>query len=269
VPINGVDVRGTADISLVSPGGHQTPFNYKSSIFSKLKDIGINSSILGFYHPYCSVFSGVDCVAYPMQPNYKWYSGLASLYAHTRIISLFNSRHENATDYMSFTTNHQLAKLPNFIADNKSSFKFIHLNIPHLPGYYAQEMLSRNVSGNDPNYLLNLEFSDLVLKSLLKAVDGNKGRESLLILTSDHWYRGKSHGNDNVSPALFIAKISSDNQAAKLTSPTSSIYVQGIVSDFFTGKIKTHREMQDYFLGKNYHQTLISKKSYIVTDFRE
>jgi hypothetical protein len=237
------------------------PLTYRNTIFYRLSTHDFNSSILGFYHPYCAVFDQVKCKSFPIINDFKWYSGIVHAYAHQRFLKIidkfFNENYLPVSqyDYMANITEQQLSMLPKYILDEDISFSFIHLNIPHLPSYFAQELFKENPGNRLDNYMLNLRLADYFLNEILENTNQIKNQKVLLILSSDHWFRGRDEGKFISHPALFIAKINDDTQKMSLTKSTSSIYIEEMVNKFLNNEISSHGDIQNYLSDKSFHET--------------
>jgi hypothetical protein len=237
------------------------PFSYKNTIFHRLSTHEFNSSILGFYHPYCAVFDQIKCKSFPVQNDFKWYSGIVHAYAHQRFLKIidkfFNENYLPVSqyDYMANITEQQLSLIPKYILDKNVNFSFIHLNVPHLPSYFAQELFTENSDNHLGNYRLNLRLADYFLNEILENTNQIKNQKVLLILSSDHWFRGRDEGKFISHPALFIAKINDDTQKISLTKSTSSIYIEEMVNKFLNNEISSHGDIQNYLSDKSFHET--------------
>jgi hypothetical protein len=239
------------------------PFNYRNTIFHRLSAHHFNSSILGFYHPYCGIFNKIKCKSFPYQNDFKWYSGIVHAYTHRRFLKiidiLFNKNYVQVSqvDLMANITGQQLSLLPEFILDKDVNFTFIHLNVPHLPSNFAQELFKENSDDQLSNYRLNLRLADYSLNEILKNTNQIKNQKVLLILSSDHWFRARDEGRLISHPALFIAKINDDTHKINLTKPTSSIYIQALASKFLNNEISSHGDIEKYFVDKSFHNTYL------------
>lgn len=234
-------------------------FNYRNTIFGRLTANHFNSAILGFYHPYCETFKQTRCKSYPMTQEFKFYSGVMHAYAHRRLPKLLGKDYLPVSqyDYMANITGQQLSLLPEYILDEDVNFSFIHLNVPHLPSYYAQELFNENSDDLLSNYKLNLKLADYSLNEILKNTNQIKNQKVLLILSSDHWFRARDEGKLVSHPALFIAKINDDTHKINLTKPTSSIYIEEMVNKFLNNEISSHGDIQNYLSDKPFHKTYL------------
>ena len=243
----GVKVDGTAKIFLEDQAGKFASFDFENTIFSQLSLAGFNSSILGFYIPYCEIFKQVKCISFPWDYQFNPLSAIEFVYGMRPAINALQDNITYAGDPMGAITKDQYENLDHVINDPESDFIFMHLNIPHLPGNYSRKMLDEK--GLDP-YIANLHLADLFLEKILRDVNQQVGKKTLLILNSDHWNRKRSGGP---YPALFIASISGQDGAIELIRPTSGIYIKDLVREYLNGKISTNQEIADYFKDKSYH----------------
>jgi hypothetical protein len=263
VPTYGNIYNNIASLDVITSKNKLLPFKYENTIFHKLAVNHNNSSILGFYHPYCATFTQIQCKSFPMISKFRWYSGITHAYAHKRLLELvdrlLDEHYVSASrfDAMADITEQQLSLLPEFILDANVNFTFIHLNVPHLPASYAQELFDEHVDDQLSNYKLNLRLADYALNLMLKNIDKMKDKKVLLILSSDHWFRPRDVGISIPHPALFMAKINDDSQKIKLTQPSSSIYISEAVNKFLNNDISSHSDIEKYFSNKSFHNTYI------------
>jgi hypothetical protein len=256
VPTNGNDYINVANLSVKSPNNINTPFKFENTIFNRLAISGFKSSILGFYHPYCGIFSEIKCTSFPNSRDFKWYSGIVDSYSHNGFLKILNRNNAIASnvDPMAYITKQQLDLIRNYILDGSVDFSFLHLNVPHLPATFAKYKYNQNVEGAMNNYLLNLKLTDSILEKILSDITKLKEKKVLLILSSDHWFRGRE-AFGIAHPALFMAKINDDNEKIIVTNPTSSIYIQDIVEEFLNNKISNHSDIAKYLVDKKLQVT--------------
>jgi hypothetical protein len=261
IPTQGNAYKDIAKLEVKNFNNLNTPFQFENTIFNRLAKNNYKSSILGFYHPYCGIFSGIKCTSFSNSRDYQWYSGIVDAYAHRGILKLLNSNNAvtSSVDPFAYITEQQIKKIHNFILDESVDFSFIHLNVPHLPSTFAKYKYAENPEGDMNNYLLNLKLTDYILEGIVFDLDKIKDKKVLLILSSDHWFRARE-ASMVPHPALFMAKINHDNKKIILTNPTSSIYIQGIVEEFLKNKISNHTDIAHYFDDKKFHATYMGNR---------
>ncbi len=230
--------------------GNNFEFGYEGSVFDNLKHAGYDSSIFGFYHPYCRLFPDTDCITYSDTPK-SWYGGV------TRYVAKFINKILPTSSFIPIEWSgdiaaQQINDLNNFIATKKQNLLYLHLMLPHLPARYAQSYYHTRVESDLQAYFLNLKLSDEVLGNILSSIP-NDGRERLLIIDSDHWYRDRDRANPH--PSLSIVKVLSDSTSFINDKPTSRIYTPSLIINFLNGKIKSNADVLDFYSNKTYHDT--------------
>jgi hypothetical protein len=244
--VRDVKFEGTGKIKLEKLNGEWILFDYANSIFSQLELAGFNSSILGFYLPYCEIFKRIKCNAYPWSYQYRPWSALEFTYGLRSIINGILTQPHADRDPMAAITRSQYENLESVIRDSESDFIFLHLNIPHLPGNYSRYIL--NERNQDP-YIANLHLTDVFLEKILHSINLQGDKKTLLILSSDHWKRSSS---SEPKPALFIASfIGKYDASIKIESTSSGIYIKDIVSGYLNGKISSNKDIAEFFKDNN------------------
>jgi hypothetical protein len=257
--ISRVVTNTTSKLTIVSDGNQKISFNYENSIFSRLRYIGINSEILGFYHPYCEIFKTVSCRAFSYSIRNNWYSGAFEVIFGRKPLKYIDRIDEGTVEPMGYITKQQLAYMPEFLANEDSAFKFLHLNIPHLPANFAEKEFNKKGLDLQQKYLLNLELSDLVLKKIMDEINKKNGIDTLLILSSDHWFRERNDADGKAHPALLIAKLSNSNDQIEEYKKTSSANISDLVYEYFMGNILTHKDIDQFITNKPFHTPYLPK----------
>lgn len=249
-PISGYQPLGPARLQLTLPDYSRRIFSNEGSVFDSVSKRGLTSSILGFYHPYCEIFSNADCKTYSLLREVAWNDGLRAFLPRALKDLMFAKIEQ---DNMSSVTRAQINELPGFLA-KKHSFLYAHLNFPHPPAAYAELLFEESPDDKLQSYWLNLRLSDAIMGDIL-AKFPRDGRERLLVVTSDHWYRGNQ--KKKASPALFLAKRLDDNNAVQVLSPSNLVHVKGLIEAFFDGNIKSNRDIANHLKSKPFYDTYI------------
>jgi uncharacterized membrane protein YiaA len=172
------------------------------SVFHKVRQLGSESAVVGWLHPYCRVW-GEELSACTWQSvdsfNDVVSPGIASLMtqaARRVLLSVpFGTRIDGAfgkhgTD-IGYIERHQkmLDSAVEVISDPNIDLSFVHLPFPHPPHYYNPD------SGEfDPasqrSYIDNLILTDRVLGKLRRALEEKDlWNKTTLIVSSDHQLR--------------------------------------------------------------------------------
>lgn len=173
------------------------------TLFSVARANGWTTGIAGWYNPYCRILRSVvaDCSWVPgIQEDLPLErdgaaedksaianalilpeSPVARLFAHSK-----NGRarllDQNIADYQRVMDNARA-----LLQNGQISFVFLHLPVPHPPGFYNRVTHQLGASGD---YLDNVVLADDTLGILMREIDGTPwAQETTLIVSSDHSWR--------------------------------------------------------------------------------
>jgi hypothetical protein len=246
-PIAGVGVKidSRGGLALERTDRRMIPFDEGGSIFGSLAAEGRTASVLGFYHPYCKLFSLARCDSWPFPEVGELKSAL--------VANIPNGLLEKAIHpaYWDTITSRSLRLLPGYI-ERDDALTFIHLNCPHLPSSYADRLLHLPAS-SDPlvEYSHNLRLADAILGQIIEGLERQAARHDLLlVVSSDHWLRKRwySASETEVSrPVPLIMWKVGDSKGIELPAPLSTVHTQAMILDFLHGKIDTQSEIAQWW----------------------
>ena len=102
-----------------------------------------------------------------------------------------------------------------------------------------------NSINDDQEYMLNLKYTDLIIKEILNAIENDNNQDILLLLTSDHWRRNIS--TVNPEPSLFIAKIKNQDLKVSVNQKNLNIFIPDLILKYLNGEINTHDDINYFF----------------------
>lgn len=171
------------------------------SVFSKARELGVNSAIVGWYHPYCRIIG--DQVVRCMSCN----TGRSSLPV------------TSATQFITALRQNPLvpgAALPDTSAGDRRRWReeliqtygeilqvsreaalnreigllLLHFPVPHPPGIFNRVSNEFDASGS-ASYLDDLKLADNTIGDLRRTLEkAGLWENSIVVLSSDHWWRG-------------------------------------------------------------------------------
>jgi len=240
-------------------------FNQENSIFYQKNIKGFKSSIFGFYHPYCRVFKIDNC--YDIFNFNKRNIGLINafdiIFRITYVDKFFNPlalviKKESSNVKIENIDTNLLSKFmyensKNFI-NVESDLIFIHYPYPHPPlktkGILKNEVNNLNLS----DYEKNLFLIDLTISKIQSSLD--KYNNSLLIITSDHWFK-EGHTKDKAHPSVFFSKIIGDDNFIEDTEPKNLSSIKKLITDYLNDKIKTNYDIKNFFKKETNHVSFV------------
>ena len=253
-------------LSIVNLENQEIKFNKKNSIFGDLDKRNLKSSIFGVKLPYCRVFNIHTCYD---KLNFKketvgFFKSIEIFLHITYISRLYNLRAQISKDETKYKEDYiKISKLmfensSNFINTN-TDFIYIHYLFPHSPGISDQFIDLTNFKAQLSDYEKNFFIVEKTISKII--TDLQKYQGSLLIVTSDHWYKARTmHRETNIPfPAVFFAKIIGDDQFLTSNKPNNASGIKKLVIDFFDQKISKNIDIKSYFDNLSNHKTLMKR----------
>ncbi|MCX7059176.1 MAG: sulfatase-like hydrolase/transferase [Proteobacteria bacterium] len=228
-------VHGPASLDLEDVNARRVDFNLANSVFAKLPAGAASSSLLGYYHPYCEVLAGVgSCSSAAVYGASHWYSPILFQLPGFVIFRVLGNRY----DVWSDVTREQLVQRDAVVGRTQDQLSFLHLNVPHVPGRFAQQRCGLPFSLDaTQSYLDSLCVVDEITGRIVDQLRSSQVPEQsvLLVVTSDHWFRVVSPHQPQRIP--FIAWIVGESAGVRVTSPFSSSNTQRLVLGFLNGEL--------------------------------
>lgn len=218
-PVTAAKTLGSSDLVLAFSGESPSHrWSEQTTVFSRARELGLKSSLVGWYHPYCRILGAQldDCF---FEPVFLTTLGRA---APTRLVpsvadqilslSPLNNRRLGVASYKRL-----LARTLAAVSDPEAGFVFVHMSVPHAPVIFdrqamdfAQTKLS-NVSG----YVDNLQLVDRTIGDVRETLEASGMWEaSTVLVSSDHPWREASAYDDRSSQYVpFILKLAHSSAA--------------------------------------------------------
>lgn len=248
-------VFGDADGHAQETAGWSTT----SSIFTRVRELGGDSALVGVYHPYCRILGSqlADCFAVPYsdlvsRESSIWGAMVLQLRRLTRNYPFFY-RYEASEMRAEHGKNHglMLERARQQIRDSRFDLLFFHFLVPHLQGIYDRK--ARAITDSvDANYLDNLELADRVVAVLREELeDAGMWEETTLIVTSDHSFRTlhwrekmtwtkeeeRFIGSKRDHRVPLFVKFPSQTSGYQLVDPINGIVLHNLVLAVASGEV--------------------------------
>ena len=182
------------------------------NVFSRAREINLNSGLVGWYHPYCRIIGNslTECSWEAASLLVQRNSQISDLIAHSNQVSLLRTMTSVARSLLL----HELVRIvfpgedpsiwrQHIVEEFKSIHQksleaavdpalhliFIHYPIPHPPGLYNRSLKEFSFSSQS-GYLDNLALADRVLRELRDEMEKAQLWDSTTVLiSSDHSLR--------------------------------------------------------------------------------
>lgn len=174
------------------------PWSRQPNVFQRAREMGINTALVGWYHPYRRIIGDslnrcanydADTVSLPVSMLLNAHRALERTFLAERAMPLAGllarwSRQRHIEAYAD-----SLEEAKRLAASSEFGLVLIHLPVPHPPGIYNRAKADFDYDG-ESSYLDNLALADRTLSDVRKAMeDAGVWDESVVLATSDHWWR--------------------------------------------------------------------------------
>lgn len=247
---------GPANQNLTTANGHTKQFNESNTVMGRLRQQGLQYSVLGFYHPYCAIFiNAATCESYPYQ-NTEWHVTLTD-WVPRILLDPISGGH-----IMERIAIKQSKDLPKYLGRTNDSLTYIHLNIPHLPAHFAFKHFAQHPA-NDAyrQYAANLRLADETLGKILQNLKQlSTQQEILLVVSSDHGFRTAKKSPDEARPVPWLAwrvngqggnQVEQTEQAGQaVVYPISTVHTAALIEDFLYGNVNSQSQIAEWWQNK-------------------
>jgi len=269
-----------ANTLLVYPEGSSQGGNWRDqpNVFKGVRDLGLNSALVGWHHPYCRIIGGdtVRCMDLPsghptaalIRETSATEQGLKKTIFDLFFLQLASIRdifrikgtplsEVLKDEYVQRRQQQQYFQLRDRAlvdaVDPQIDFLFIHLPAPHLFGIYNRRRGDFSLD-NSLSYADNLALVDRTVGELRHALEkAGLWDSTTLLITSDHGLRPnlwRGHmgwtaeleqltGGKQSPLVPFIVKLAGQDTGATFDKPFSNALCAAFVVATLSGKIST------------------------------
>jgi hypothetical protein len=200
-------IAGVSELMLTVEDNRQTVgWSREVNIFTRARELGVSSGLVGWYHPYCRVIgssldychwepsSSVENDQHPtlFKSFQKWSRRVAATIPGLRVV--LNTVH--ITEYWV-----ALEKGKELLESQAYGLLLLHFPVPHPQGMYNRHTDDFSFTKNH-GYLDNLELADRTLGELRHVMEtAGAWQDATVIVSSDHWWRYQIWGKQQLLTA--------------------------------------------------------------------
>jgi hypothetical protein len=241
-------------------------FQQSDSIFGRLPEGPRSAAILGFYHPYCHLFPAVTpCEAWPEANVGRWFDALTFFGQPAMATARWlpdSVKFLSGTLFRTFepmyrVTDNTMREFPQFLSLTDKSLIYVHVNLPHPPGDYAQRAERLSKVGEDAeSYRRNLRLVDQLIGEALGTLNARPHVQDILLLVSaDHWHRASSPLTPQRIP--WVAWHVGETKGVAIDEQISTVHTADLVLAFLRGEIDTQEQIAQWWIGKPFRYPLM------------
>jgi len=272
--ISKAEPRGASELMVTyGDSAASVPWSRQPNVFSGARELGFNTALVGWYHPYCRVLGSSLSAC-------SWYDGPLLRGALQRQASIGDAmkqqaanvlittlglnrlgvdprlvnraeREEEVRDYLAILTEGQRRA-----ADPGLGLVLVHLPVPHPVGIWDRQRHEFKVSG-DSSYLDNLELADRALGELRQAMESaGVWDSSTVVVSGDHWWRAEVWSRLDsltaeeaaVAPATpdhrvpFVVKLAGQNTPLAYQPEMNTVLTRDLLLAVLRGDVRTPQE---------------------------
>lgn len=193
---------GTRDMELAHEAGKRSWRN-ETNIFDAAASGGFGVHIVGWYLPYCRIFSGLDSCSW--QPHFLSFGGhsegLSDLFfENIYSMSPVGRRRLSAAAYRQILEGAVRAV-------RQSGLIWVHMPIPHLPSIYNPTTKRTTWWATDKlsGYLDNLRLTDETLGTIRRTMGADWDASTVLLISDHNWRQsGAFDGASTTRVPLYV-----------------------------------------------------------------
>jgi hypothetical protein len=251
--------------------GKEVVYDPNRTLFGEAKRDGFNPGVAGWYNPYCRIFVNVLTTC-------SWVSGVhtmllfeqggasenQSVLSNSLVLPRLLFRRISGTADLSDAEFRKydlrdflyvMARARELIRNEKIQFAFIHLPVPHPPGFYSRVTHQFSENGN---YFDNLVLADDTLGSLMQEIENTSSAvNTTVVVSSDHSWRvsvwknnpgwtqeEKDVSQGGVDPRpVFIVHFPGQLSGHEVSDPRQELIGHDIIESMLKGKVESPDEL--------------------------
>jgi len=242
---------GPAELSVrLAASGKVVPWNSLPNVFSRAREAGFNTAVVGWYHPYCRVLNESLTACWWWEAARQHNSmgeRLPELLLNqprrlfeTSLLSPFGQSlmtHQHIRTYRAM-----LERAEQVAADPQYGLSLVHLPVPHAPHFYdASSGQFTRSNSRISGYWDSLQLLDRTLGELRRAMEGaGTWDATAILLSADHSFRVAFAVDGKMDPRIpFLLKLPGQRVGVSFTPRFSAIVTHDLLLGILRGELRT------------------------------
>jgi hypothetical protein len=263
-----VDTRSTESGELryrSVTGGPWSRFDGNATLFADAQRAGWTTGVSGDYNPYCRMLMDQldSCWMRPIvfgehlsRDKSTWGNFAAPI--HAMWARAMHETYEPAPSEAEIFAG-MMSSARRLVSDENIDFAFVHLYLPHPPGFYNRKTGKVAIGGS---YIDNLALTDRSLGDLMQALGTTKSAgETTLIVSSDHSWRvgiwrdgfgwteedelASGHGHFDQRPTLMV-RLPGETAPTDIVRPVPLLAMHGMIERMLAGGLGDPQQLEEW-----------------------
>ncbi len=255
--------RMISEISIANPSDlnctladtrEKTTWSRMPSVFAEAQTLGVNTALIGWYHPYDRVLGDglnyCEWYAYPPFEPARALTFTAAMRRQIACLALPLHLHRIYIDVYQDSLRESLS----LVTNATYGLILLHLSPPHLPGIYLPDKHELTPWGRSGKlgYFRNLALADFELGKLRQAMEASgEWDKTWLIISSDHsWGDADLYNGRHDTRVPFIVKPPGKNEAITYSPAFNTILTHDMILAILRNQITNQQDLVPW-LDKN------------------
>ena len=267
--VSNVAIKNASDLSMTFVDtGKEGSWSEEASVFSDVRKLGINSAIVGWFHPYGRIFARNVSYAnwHPMQtfepaPAERFGAALVQqigclggpFWERRLFVQLCR---ESIQEAVSTITNSDYGLV------------YLHLPPPHRPGVYLPDKDAFTIGGMDKvtGYFNNLALADRALGKMRRAMlEAGQWDKTWMILSADHsWRQAPLYDGKRNLRVPFLVKTPGQTKPLLYSSQINTVLTRNLILAILKGELNNELDVAKWI--DEHHSSEMPINGYMVPD---
>lgn len=232
------------DLLLTEAGtGQKTDWSATPSVFSKAREMGFNTALIGWYHPYRRVLgSSLNYCAWYPYPGFEMGRGSNFIDSLELKFVALTGRMAVRRRFIN-TCRQSLDHALEVVTNRAYGLILLHLPPPHLPGVYLPAKDDFTMLGIDPpaGYFNNLQLADHQLGALRKEMEKTgQWDKTWVILSADHsWRMSEIYDGKHDFRVPYLVKSPGQKETILYSHPFNTVLTRDLIIGILGGEINS------------------------------
>jgi hypothetical protein len=216
------------------------------SVFSRARELGANTALVGWYHPYSRILAGAlsDCAWFPY-PASELARGRTYGQAMARQLLAMFGTFEVRRLFIEVCQG-GLAQADLLAADPRYNLLLFHLAPPHKPGIYlpAGNRFTVIPTRKGDGYFNNLVLADRMLREIRESVAQARLQDrTWFVVSADHWWRESAIWDGRVDRRVpFMVCPPGSDHGVEFGPMINTVLTHDLVLAVLRGEIRNLQE---------------------------